>query len=520
VRRFHLDQRASGILLHITSLPGPYGCGDMGAAAVAFLEFLEQAQQRWWQMLPVGPIGPHGVPYSSESAFAGGGHLIDLNALHRADLLDAADLAKASPDREGGAHYGKARSFRDRCLRRAFQQFSQRGGPERVTFTRFCADNAGWLDDYALFTALKHAHDGRAWDQWEKPLRLREPAALGRVRTELKDSIDFERFVQYTFAWQWRRLRNEAHRRGVALIGDLPFFVSYDSADVWTHQRLFRLDDDGRPIVVSGVPPDYFSETGQRWGHPHYAWDEHEREGFRWWVERLRRQLTLFDAVRLDHFIALVRHWDIPAESETAEGGRWSPGPGATLLEHIFDQLGEVQLIAEDLGSVTDAVHELCDRFGLPGMRVLQFGFSNDDDFHLPHRYVRRCVVYPGTHDNNTSQGWWREKAAEAGSGENADETELGRAKLYLGATDESAHRELIRAAMTSVADLAIIPAQDLLGLGEAARMNNPGGGERNWRWRLRPGQLTEDHAEWLRRLTQLTGRAQARGTSLPQSEQ
>lgn len=496
-----LETRASGLLLHPTSLPSPYGVGDLGSAAYAFVDFLAAARQTWWQMLPVGPTHAAHSPYDSTSVFAGNPLLVSLERLVEIGLLDPDDLAGAPPSGDR-VDFDAAVRFREQRLRRAFARFARWDGGGRSDFEAFCARSRPWLDDYALFLALKWAHRGAAWTHWEPALRDREPVALARARDELADEIDFHRFLQYLFQSQWDALRAHARARGVALLGDAPIFVAHDSADVWAHRDYFRLDREGRPLVVAGVPPDAFSATGQLWGNPLYDWDRLAERGYDWWVARLATAFERFDAVRIDHFIGFQRYWEIPAGSDTAQSGSWRPGPRDDFFRHVFDRLGPVQLVAEDLGAMGDDVRELRDRFGLPGMRVLQFAFGGDPgNEHLPHHHVPRSVVYPATHDNDTTVGWWR----------TLPEHERDFCRRYLRTDGAEIHWELLHAAWASVARVAIATVQDLLGLGPEARMNRPGTTEGNWAWRLREGALTDEVGHRLADLTWLYGRAPTR---------
>ncbi len=509
---FSLRERASGVLLHLTSLPGPHGNGDLGPEARAFVDFLERAGQRWWQMLPVNPVGPGFSPYSGVSAFAGNALLISLHELVEEGLLHAGEIERElSPQH---ADYAAASELRADALRRAFARFRAQGQHEREPFAEFRQRARAWLPDYALFMALKRARGAGAWTSWEPPLARHEVEAVAEARAALAVEVAFFEFEQFLFDRQWRALRTYAAERGVGLIGDAPIFVAHDSADVWGNQRFFRLDARGEPTVVSGVPPDYFSQTGQRWGTPLYRWKVLERHGYRFWIERLRTLLAHFDVIRLDHFIGFVRYWEIPAEEETAVRGRWLRGPGRELFECARRELGALPFIAEDLGLVTPEVRALRRELELPGMRVLQFGFSGDprDNEFLPHHYVRRCVAYTGTHDNDTSVGWFEDPGDERGPRTPAEAQRERQAALrYLagprGELTLSVHWSMVRALFASVADIAIAPMQDLLGLGSEARMNTPGVGEGNWAWRVHRAALSSELADTLRAFTETYGR-------------
>ena len=519
------------MLLHPTSLPGPYGSGDLGAAARHFIDFLAAAHQRWWQMLPIGPVGYGNSPYSALSAFAGNPLLICLDRLAEEGLLSRSELGQPTDFPSERVDYARAAAYRTRHLRSAFAAFRSASARERASFEAFCAEEQHWLDDFALYAAIKSAHRETAWAVWPEGAKLRDRQALDALRHELRDDIEFNRFLQYEFNHEWQRLRAYAHERGVGLIGDLPIFVSHDSADVWQKRDLFALDERGMPKVVSGVPPDYFSTTGQRWGNPLYLWRSRQREVYAWWTARFRTALARFDAVRLDHFIGFQRYWEIPAEEPTAVRGRWMKGPGARFFEHLQKELvrasssadasprGSSQpllpllpLIAEDLGCVTPAVRKLRDRFGFPGIRILQFAFGTDPQAptFLPHAYSRRAVVYAGTHDNDTTVGWFNEE----GGGESTrtaeqTETERGAALAYLGAANGNGiHWDMIRMIQMSVANTAIVTMQDLLGLGSEARMNRPGLATGNWEWRFAKSDLTHELVDRLGTLTRTYGRS------------
>ncbi|HMQ14884.1 MAG TPA: 4-alpha-glucanotransferase [Phycisphaerae bacterium] len=485
-----LDRRAAGVLLHLTSLPGPLGVGDLGPAALSFADFLRSARQRWWQMLPIGPIGPGHSPYASPSAFAGNELFVSPELLWRDGLLDRNDLEHAAGGSPSRVNYDRAKRLRRKLLRQAYAAAVAR--PRRwrdglAEFQRRCGRM--WLDDYALFRAVSSAH-AATWTGWPAPLRRRKRAAIAQARRELRAELDFERFVQFHFDRQWRRFRKECQARGVGLIGDIPIFVDHESSDVWARPELFRLDRAGRPTVVSGCPPDYFSRTGQLWGHPHYAWERHAADGFRWWMARFRRALDLFDAVRIDHFIGLHRVWQVPGGARDARRGRYARTPGRRLLGRARAALGRLPIIAEDLGAVTPDVWKLRDDFELPGMRVLQFAFAGSDGarYHQPHNHPRRAVVYTGTHDNDTTVGWFAKLPAPAAR----------RVLAYVGGAADEIRWSMLRAAYASPAALAIVPMQDLLGLGSAARMNVPSTPSGNWRWRIAANQLSPDIAQRL----------------------
>jgi 4-alpha-glucanotransferase len=497
--RFTLHRRSSGILLHLTSLPGPHGSGDLGPASYRFADWLAACKQRWWQMLPVGPIGKGNAPYSSCSAYAGNPYLIDLERLAEEGWLNVADLL---PDRSltsRRVNYPAMKRFRETRLRKAFARFEERATTrKREGFEAFCREARSWLDDYALYCALRNFFGGKSWSGWPPALRDRSPASLADARKKLARAIRYHQFTQYQFYVQWNDLRTYCRKHDIGLIGDVSFYVDYDSADVWAHREMFQLDARGRPTAQAGVPPDYFSRSGQLWRHPLYRWDVLRRRGYDWWIERLRGGLARFDVLRLDHFIGFHRSWAVSPRARTARRGRWRPGPGADFFVAVRRALGgRFPLIAEDLGAVTPEVRALRDQFGLPGMRVLQFAFGNGAEAsdHLPENHVRRCVVYPGTHDNDTIIGWLRDRSASR-------RPEHAPAMRYAGGGVREFHWNIIRLAFGSVADLAIIPLQDVLGLGSRARLNYPGTSRGNWEWRFGENDLTGKIA---RRLAELT---------------
>jgi 4-alpha-glucanotransferase len=506
-----LSTRASGILLHPTSLPGPSGVGDLGRAAYRFAEFLAAAGQAWWQMLPVGPAGRADSPYQSESTFAGNPLFVSLEGLAEDGLLEPADLVPAAPLSADRVHYAAAERFKEIRFAKAFAAFEGRAArAEQEAFARFRATAAGWLPDFALYRALKDAHAGAAWADWPAPLRDREPAALREARERLERDRRYHEFLQFVFDAQWRRLRAACAERGIGWIGDLPIFVSHDSAEVWAHRELFELDETGRSTVVAGVPPDYFSADGQLWGNPLYRWERMAETGYAWWIERFRGILGRFDAVRVDHFIGFARYWEIPAGARTAKRGRYREAPGADFLTRLQAAVGGFPIIAEDLGILTPEVAELRDRFALPGMRVLQFAFGDDEEsrYMLPESYPERCMAYTGTHDNDTAAGWFRDPPPAAGtSAAPLHARERERAGLYLGGDGPDLHWRMIGAVLGSRANTAIFPLQDVLGLGSGARMNRPGTVHGNWQWRFREDDLTAAHAARLRELTEASGR-------------
>lgn len=491
-----LGDRTCGILLHPTSLPGPYGTGDLGPEAREWAHFLKSAGQRWWQMLPLGPPLGGWSPYQTASSFAGNPLLISPEDLCETGLLSAMELSPpAGLARKRRADFSAAWKFKEPLLRRAFTRFmSAEHQTQRGDFEAFRAQNSWWLADYSLFSALRSAHRGLPWNRWEPGLRGRADAALQDAVSQFAGEILFEEFLQFIFDRQWRRLKTLCGGLGIGLLGDVPIYTALDSADVWSRPHLFDLSESGQPVESAGVPPDYFSKNGQLWGNPVYRWDAHKNEGYAWWISRLGRNLELFDATRLDHFIGFHRYWAVPARAKTARTGCYRPGPGAEFFEKVREGLQGLPFIAEDLGNMTPEVADLREQFSLPGMIVLQFSFSaaSPDENFRPEACPSRAVVYTGTHDNDTTLGWYRENAS----------------KLPPFGVDESdIPWELIRRAMMSQAQTAIVPLQDVLGLGTQARMNRPGTTRGNWAWRVRPGAFGEVHAAKLRGLAEESGR-------------
>ncbi len=502
--------RRSGVLLHPTSLPGAHGAGELGAAAHRFAAWLHSAGQRLWQVLPLGPTGYGDSPYQALSGRAGNPLLVSLEDLRDEGWLEDADLAGAPGGSADAADLGGALAWKRSRLAKAARVFGARAGAEPAAdLEAFRAREASWLPDWALFAVLKEAHGGRAWTEWPAPLAHREPAALETARARWADAIRAEELAQWWFFRQWRALRTRCHALGIALMGDVPIYVAHDSVEVWTRRDLFRLDGRGAPAAVAGVPPDYFSATGQLWGNPLYDWEAVEREGFRFWVERIRGALALVDRVRIDHFRGFEAYWEVPAGARDASGGRWVPGPGARVFEALERELGPLPLVAENLGVITPAVEALRRRFRLPGMAVLQFAFGNDPQAPTfqPHNYERDTVAYTGTHDNDTVMGWWTGGAGDSVRSAEDVAREKAFAKAYLGTDGREMSWVMIRALLASVADTAIVPVQDVLGLGSEARMNTPATTGRNWRWRLREGALGDAHAERLAGLCRTYGR-------------
>ena len=488
--------RSSGVLLHLTSLPGPHGSGDLGPAAHHFVDWLASAGQRLWQVLPLNGIGAGNSPYASTSAFANNVLLIDLAELAAQAWLEPEALLAEPGFEARRIDFGRVVPWRMQRLARAAARFrGPAGDAGRKRYLDFCRAHAHWLDDYALFMALDEWHGGVPWCDWPAALARREPAALAQAAMEHAERVAFWKFCQWRFAEQWQRLRDHARQRGVRMVGDAPIFIARQSAEVWAHQDLFELDARGRPTVVAGVPPDYFSATGQRWGNPLYRWSAHARDGYGWWIERLRQLFECFDVVRIDHFRGFAAHWEIGADEPTAIAGRWVPGPGTALFEAVERALGALPVIAEDLGVITPDVDALRRRFAMPGMRVLQFAFADGSgNRYLPHNHEPDSVIYTGTHDNDTARGWW------AG----ASDDERRHVRDYLGSDGAGIEWALIRAACASVADTAVHTLQDVLGLGSEGRMNTPGRAEACWEWRFEWSQLEPWHAERLAHLAWL----------------
>ena len=494
------QQRNGGILLHPTSLPGRYGIGDLGAEARAFVDFLVRAGQTVWQVLPLGPTGYGDSPYQCFSAFAGNPLLISLETLVEDGLLLPEELRDAPAFPDDRVDFGAVIPWRTTLLARAAGRFAEGAHATlEQDFDAFCEAQASWLDDYALFMALKEENALATWSAWPVELVQRDALALEAARARLASSVLKHKLCQVLFFRQWAAVRRYANQRGVRIVGDIPIFVAYDSADVWANPDQFFLDADGRPTVVAGVPPDYFSATGQLWGNPLYRWDVMAERGYDWWLARLRMSFTQVDLLRVDHFIGFHRYWEIPARAKTAVQGRYLPGPGAAFLAAARQSLGDLPIIAEDLGVVTPEVEALRDQFALPGMKVLQFAFDSDaSNPFLPHNFTRRCVAYTGTHDNDTTIGWFAK----------ASDEDRAHVQRYFARSGDDVAYDLIRGVMSSCADTAIVPLQDVLCLGSEARMNTPGVASGNWQWRFRAGELNDWHVGRLAEMAELYGRA------------
>ncbi len=492
--------RASGVLLPVFSLPSRFGIGCFSKEAYTFVDELSAAGQKYWQILPLGPTGYGDSPYQSFSTFAGNSYFIDLEELIRQGLLTEEECAAYDfGDSENYVDYGKIYLSRRPLLYQAYQRYDLERDQEYGAFVR---ENGFWLEDYCLYAALKEENEGKSWNEWPTEQRDRHPGALQECREKLSDKLRFFRFVQYLFYKQWHALKNYANENGVEIIGDLPIYVAFDSADTWSNPMLFQFDEENNPVAVAGCPPDYFSAKGQLWGNPLYSWEYHRNTDFSWWVQRMEHSYSLYNVVRIDHFRGFDEYYSIPYGDETAEFGHWEKGPGLELFRVLKERLGELRVIAEDLGLLTDTVQQLVTDTGFPGMKVLQFAFDNtENSVYLPHRHIQNCVVYTGTHDNDTVKGWY----------ESLNEHDLWFAREYMQNQEETdldeAVWDMIRLAISSTADLAIVPLQDYLCLGNEARINTPSALGNNWGWRLRDGQFSRQIIDRMRHLTRIYGR-------------
>ncbi len=492
-------QRSSGIVLHPTSLPGPDGIGDLGPEAFHWIDFLSQSGCKLWQILPLGPTGYGDSPYQCFSAFAGNPYLVSPLILLDQHLLTTTDLADRPEFSPHAVDFGPVINWKVTLLDRAFKHFSVDKLPAlKKEYETFCQAEASWLDDFALFMAIKESLGGVSWDHWPEPLRKRIPSALAEFSAKHKQAVDKQKFRQFLFFQQWGRVKEYAHQKGIQIIGDIPIFVAYDSADAWSHPELFYLDKDGLPTVVAGVPPDYFSPTGQLWGNPLYRWDVHKSQNYAWWLARIRAVLKSVDIIRLDHFRGFAGYWEIPFGSPTAENGTWKKGPGKSIFKAIEAEFHTLPILAEDLGEITPDVVELRDSLNLPGMKVLQFAFASDsDDPFLPHNFIHNCVVYTGTHDNDTTLGWYR----------SAPEVERDFCRRYFARSGDDISWDFIRSAWSSTAMFAIAPLQDFLNLGTECRMNYPGRASGNWGWRFLSSNLADYLAQRIKETNQLYSR-------------
>jgi 4-alpha-glucanotransferase len=491
--------RSSGILLHPTSLPGKHGIGALGTEAFNFIDFLSKSKQKIWQILPLGPTGYADSPYQCFSSNAGNPLLIDLDKLVEEKLLERSDLDGLAHLGDGPVDYGKVIDLKYPLLLKAATTFFKDAGQEqKAAYHQFLKESSSWLPDYAIFMALKEHFGQKPWYQWVTPLKMKDDHAVMQYFGILNGKIEFQKFMQFLFFRQWRAVKEYAHKNNILIIGDIPLYVALDSVDAWAHSTIFQFDKEKNPVAVGGVPPDYFSETGQLWGNPLYKWDTLKQQGYQWWIDRIRANLVLYDIIRIDHFRGFAGYWSVPYGEKTAINGKWIPGPGKELFEFIKRDLGEIPIIAEDLGVITEDVEDLRDSFNLPGMKILQFAFdSSEANEYLPHNFPKNCVVYTGTHDNDTVVGWIK----------NAKEEDRKLLVDYLHSNGDDLCWDMIRLAWASVAYTAIVPMQDLLALGTEARMNLPGTTANNWMWRAKKSDFTDELALRLANLTSLYGR-------------
>lgn len=494
-------ERSSGILFHPTSLPGKYGIGTLGKEAYAFIDFLKKSRQKLWQIFPLGPTGYGDSPYQSFSSFAGNPYLIDFDLLIEAHLLSEEDLRDVFfGDNEEYIDYGAIYNQKYPLLRKAYENFKSSDNHEmRENLEHFKRENASWLNDYSLYISLKNHFNGLPWNEWVHDIKNREHGAMEHYKNELADDIEYHNFIQFLFFKQWGDVKRYANENGIKIIGDIPIFVAADSSDAWANPEIFLFDEERKPVKVAGVPPDYFSATGQLWGNPLYNWQKLKETNYSWWVERVRANLSTCDIIRIDHFRGFEAYWAVPYGDDTAINGQWEPGPGIDLFNAIKSQLGKLPIIAEDLGLMTQGVIDLREATGFPGMKILGFAFdSGEENDYLPHTYTKNCVVYTGTHDNDTLIGWFQK----------AKEEDRQFARDYLNSrSDDEIHWDAIRGAWSSVANMAISPVQDFLGLGSEARINTPGVAAGNWQWRLRHEVLTDELAERIAKLTRVYSR-------------
>lgn len=494
-------ERSSGILFHPTSLPGKYGIGTLGKEAYAFIDFLKKSRQKLWQIFPLGPTGYGDSPYQSFSSFAGNPYLIDFDLLIEAHLLSEEDLRDVFfGDNEEYIDYGAIYNQKYPLLRKAYENFKSSDNHEmRENLEHFKRENASWLNDYSLYISLKNHFNGLPWNEWAHDIKNREHEAMEHYKNELADDVEYHNFIQFLFFKQWGDVKRYANENGIKIIGDIPIFVAADSSDAWANPEIFLFDEERKPVKVAGVPPDYFSATGQLWGNPLYNWQKLKETNYSWWVERVRANLSTCDIIRIDHFRGFEAYWAVPYGDDTAINGQWEPGPGIDLFNAIKSQLGELPIIAEDLGLMTQGVIDLREATGFPGMKILGFAFdSGEENDYLPHTYTKNCVVYTGTHDNDTLIGWFQK----------AKEEDRQFARDYLNSrSDDEIHWDAIRGAWSSVASMAISPVQDFLGLGSEARINTPGVAAGNWQWRLKHGVLTDELADRIAKLTKVYSR-------------
>lgn len=488
-------ERSSGILLHPTSLPGSFGIGSLGKEAYDFVDFLIASNQKLWQVYPLGPTGYGDSPYACFSAFAGNPLVISLEKLQEEGLLAAADLNTKEVFDENKVDYGRVINFKFPLYKKAFANFKNTSSLEQEKFKAFCKHHSYWLDDYALFMALKENFGGKPWYEWDKDIKMKKDTAVAKFKTQLADNISFQKFIQYTFFKQWYELKAYANRNFIKIVGDIPIFVAFDSSDAWSNPDLFFFDEDRKPLKVAGVPPDYFSATGQLWGNPLYNWAKNKETGFAWWIDRVRSNFEAVDVVRIDHFRGFAGYWAVPAGEKTAINGKWETGPGKDLFDAIKNSLGNIPIIAEDLGVITPDVEELIEYCGFPGMKILQFAFdSGEESNYLPHNYSTNSVVYTGTHDNDTTLGWYQKAKP-------ADQQYV---KEYFNSNGSDICWDFIRAAWASTSVIAVIPMQDVMSLGSEARINTPGLAGGNWQWRYTKDALKAEYSDKLKKLTKI----------------
>lgn len=492
-------ERSSGVLLHPTSLPGKYGIGTFGKEAYEFVDILSHAEQKLWQILPLGPTGFGDSPYQCFSAFAGNTLLIDLNYFVELGYFSESEIPEFVSENNKNIDYESVKVHKLPLLETAYRKFSEIASlDDEAEFHAFCIENSDWLEDYAFFMSLKEEFALRPWYEWDNDIKLRKSNALNFYSEKLEERTEFHKFLQFIFFKQWNLLKNYANSHGIKIIGDIPLYVSYDSSDAWANNQLFLFDGDLKPIQVAGVPPDYFSETGQMWGNPIFNWKKMEKNGFKWWIKRIQNNIKMFDIIRIDHFRGLSAYWSIPYGEETAINGSWVNAPGVKLFEVVKSTLGNIQIIAEDLGVMTPDVEELRDSNNFPGMKILQFAFdASEENNYLPHTYTKNFIVYTGTHDNDTIVGWYNK----------ANETDKLQFHNYSGYFGEEINWAFIRLAFSSVADIAIIPVQDLLGLDSDARFNLPGTSSGNWKWKLENFNQLNLQIDKLRLFTKIYGR-------------
>jgi 4-alpha-glucanotransferase len=501
-----MNKRGSGILLHVTSLPSSYGIGDLGPWAFKFADFLAKTKQSYWQILPLNPTDLYcdNSPYYSRSVFAGNPLLISPEILFRKGLLEKAEVKNPPNHPKSKVDYAKVAVYKDKFFHLAYGRFQRT--KKSKGYERFCAKNKRWLEDYALFVSIKGHFRGKSWSQWPREIRERKSDVLKSLRGKLHDNVEMVKFLQFIFLEQWLSLKKYCNAKKIQIIGDIPIYAIYDSADVWTHPELFKLDHDKKPYAVAGVPPDYFSRTGQLWGNPVYNWDVLQKKSYDWWIQRVKHNLQLFDWMRIDHFRGFVAYWEVPAARKVATRGRWTSAPAVDFFNTLTRALPQLPIIAEDLGVITPDVIEVKEHFGFPGMKILLFAFGEEfpDSPFLPHNLEKNCVLYTGTHDNNTVRGWIENEITAA---------DKKRLFQYLGrkVPAKDLHWELIKVAMMSVANTAIFPMQDVLGLSGDHRMNRPARRKGNWKWRLLPGQLTPALTEKLKQMTEIYGRSLSR---------